>query len=220
MSEKNKQITSNRSKTVLLAQLGILIAIEAIIALTPLGSLPIGPIVATLGHIPVIIAAIVLGTGAGTFMGFVFGLLSFLVWTFMTPNALIAFVWTPAYAVPGTESGSVLSLLICFVPRIILGLSMGLLTKLLLKIDKKGYVAYPLAAVICTLLHTVLVLGGIYIFFGEPYAAAFGMEYSALFAGLLSVVATNGVVEAILAAVVAVAFAKVIPVIKKSIKRA
>ena len=54
-----------------LTKLAILIAIEIIIAVTPLGSLPaIGLIVMTLAHIPVIIGAIVLGIKGGLIMGF------------------------------------------------------------------------------------------------------------------------------------------------------
>ena len=65
----NSKYGSN--KILFIAQFGILLALEAIVCFTPLGSLPaIGPIVATLSHIPVIITAIVLGTGAGAAMGF------------------------------------------------------------------------------------------------------------------------------------------------------
>lgn len=51
-------------------QFALLAAIEAVFCFTPLGSLPaIGPIVATLAMIPVIITSILLGTKAGTLMG-------------------------------------------------------------------------------------------------------------------------------------------------------
>ena len=53
----------------------IILTIEAIVCFTPLGSLPaIGPIVATLGMLPVIIAAHTLGLRAGAAMGFFAGL--------------------------------------------------------------------------------------------------------------------------------------------------
>jgi len=58
-----------KNKTLFLAQFGILLAIEAIFCFTPLGSIPMGPIVATLAMIPVILVAILLGTKAGTLMG-------------------------------------------------------------------------------------------------------------------------------------------------------
>ena len=85
-------------KTIFLAQFAMLLAIEAIVCFTPLGSLPIGPMVATLGMVPVIITAIILGTPAGTAMGFFTGLFSFLVMTF-TPPTPVAFVFTPFYSI-------------------------------------------------------------------------------------------------------------------------
>ena len=92
MEEQN----SSRNKILFLAQFSLLLAIEAIVCFTPLGSLPaLGPIVATLSHIPVIITAVLLGTKAGAGMGFFFGLFSFLVWSFAPPSPAIAFVFTP-----------------------------------------------------------------------------------------------------------------------------
>ena len=151
-----------RKNVLLMVQLSILIAIEAVVCFTPLGSLPIGPMVATLSHIPVIIAAILLGVKGGALLGFSFGLFSFLVWTFMPPNPVLAFVWTPAYAVPGSSSGSVWSLILCFLPRILLGIVVALLVRGFKKFNKNGFIAYPLAAILGSLLHTVLVLGGIW----------------------------------------------------------
>jgi uncharacterized membrane protein len=87
---------AKKSKVLFLTQFSVLLAIEAVVCFTPLGSLPaIGPIVATLSHIPVIVTAILLGTAAGAGMGFFFGLFSFLVWTFAPPSPVVAFVFTP-----------------------------------------------------------------------------------------------------------------------------
>lgn len=197
-----------------LTQLSLLLAIEIIIGVTPLGSIPIGPIVATIAHIPVIIAAVILGVNGGLFMGFSFGLISFLVWTFSPPSPITAFVFTPAF-----EPGNFYSLLNCFIPRIVLGLSVALFIKLFSKFDKKGFVSIPLASVLGTFIHTVLVLGGIYLFFGHEYANAFKMEYSALLGAIGTIIATNGVVEAILAAIFALAFAKALPALSKYIRK-
>lgn len=205
--------TTNKMQTKTLVQLALLLAIEAIVCFTPLGSLPVGPLVATLSHIPVILAAIVMGTGAGAFMGFSFGLFSFLVWTFMPPNPLVAFAFTPAF-----PPGSFWSIVICFVPRILLGVIAGELTKLFLRWDKRGYAACTLGAILASLAHTLLVLGGIYSFFREPYAEAYGMTTEALLPAILVVIGTNGVVEAVIAAVVAVGIARVLPAIRRSIR--
>ncbi|MCX6085113.1 MAG: ECF transporter S component, partial [Caldiserica bacterium] len=106
--------TPLKTRTVTLTQFAMLLAIEAVVCFTPLGSLPaIGPIVATLAMVPVIITAILLGTGAGAAMGAFAGLFSLLVWTFTPPSPLVAFVFTPFYTL-GTTRGNVWSLVICF----------------------------------------------------------------------------------------------------------
>lgn len=199
----------NRSKprisTKTLTLLGILTAIELLVCFTPLGSLPIGPIVATLSHIPVILTGVTLGAGAGAYMGAVFGLSSFIVNT-MTPT-VTSFVFTPFYSL-GEISGNGWSLVLCFVPRILLGVAAGLLFRVISAHDKHRIAAYAVSAVAASLLHTVLVLGGLYVFFGRAYAQAVGQAYDALLGLIGTVVLTNGVPEAVIAAVVAVAAGK------------
>lgn len=56
--------------------IGILGAITAVLGMTPIGFIPIGPTRATIMHIPVIIAAIVEGPVVGGFVGLIFGLFS------------------------------------------------------------------------------------------------------------------------------------------------
>lgn len=58
--------------------LGLLTAVVAVFSLTPIGSIPIGPLVITLNVIPVAIAAIALGPIGGAIMGAIFGIFSFL----------------------------------------------------------------------------------------------------------------------------------------------
>ena len=56
----------NNKKTKNLTLLALFIAIEAVMVMVPfLGFIPIGPLRATFLHVPVIIAAIVLGTKQG-----------------------------------------------------------------------------------------------------------------------------------------------------------
>ena len=70
-------------------------AIEAIFCFTPLGSIPIGPIVATLAMIPVIITSLTFGKNLGMLMGFIMATFSFIVWTFIQPASVYAFLFTP-----------------------------------------------------------------------------------------------------------------------------
>ena len=95
-------------KTTFLVQFAILLAIEAIFCFTPLGSLPaIGPIVATLAHVPVILTAILMGTAAGTLMGLCTGVFSLIIWTFMPPaqSVVFAFLFSPVHSL-GEVSGN------------------------------------------------------------------------------------------------------------------
>ena len=100
-------------KILFLCSFASLLTIEVVFCFTPLGSIPVGPIVATLAMIPVIITAIMLGTAAGAAMGAIAGLFSFIVFSFITPGPT-AFLFTPLI-----EPGNGWSLVICFVPRIL-----------------------------------------------------------------------------------------------------
>lgn len=196
---------SIRQRTLWAAQFAMLLALEAIVCFTPLGSLPaIGPMVATLGMIPVIITAIVMGTGAGTAMGACTGLFSFLVWTFAPPNPLVAFAFTPVYSI-GATKGNLWSIVICFVPRILVGTVTGLCFRLFTRLNWKKPFAYGVSGVLGSLTNTFLVLGGIYLFFGSGYAAAVGRNFGALPALIGLLILTNGIPEAILGGVAAYA---------------
>lgn len=71
-------------------------------------------------------------------------------------------------------------------------------------------------ALVCTLIHSILVLGMIYVFFGPSYAAAKGVEVSALFGLLLGLITTNSVLEAVVAVVIVTPLTKVLePLTKK-----
>ena len=61
-----------------LVLLGLLTAVVFVFSFTPIGSIPVGPLVITLNVIPVAIGAIALGPVGGLIMGSVFGLFSFL----------------------------------------------------------------------------------------------------------------------------------------------
>ena len=108
-------------KTYELVLTALFTAIIVIMAFTPLGYIPLVVINATIIHIPVILGALFLGPKKGAFLGFVFGLTSFINNTFKAATAS-AFVFSPvlAYNVVGV-SGVFKSLYICFVPRILVG---------------------------------------------------------------------------------------------------
>ena len=117
MSEEKK--STNSFALVLTA---LFAAIIIIMSFTPLGYIPLVLINATIIHIPVILGAIFCGPKRGAFLGFIFGLTSFIKNT-VAPSSLSAFVFSPvlAYQVVG-PAGIIKSTLICFVPRILVGI--------------------------------------------------------------------------------------------------
>lgn len=128
-------------KTYELVLTALFTAIIVIMAFTPLGYIPLVVINATIIHIPVILGALFLGPKKGAFLGFVFGLTSFINNTFKAATAS-AFVFSPVLAanVIGV-SGIFKSLYICFVPRILVGIIpyfVYLLIRRLLKTERRA----------------------------------------------------------------------------------
>ncbi|WP_250228022.1 ECF transporter S component [Anaeropeptidivorans aminofermentans] len=190
---------TSKNKTLFLVQFSVLLAIEAIFCFTPLGSLPaLGPIVATLAMVPVSITAVLLGTKAGTMMGAFAGLFSFLVWTFMPPMPLMAFIFTPFYSL-GEFSGNFGSLLICFVPRILVGTVTGVSYKYFSEaLHKKAVFSISISAALGSLANTFGVMGGIWLFFGDQYASIAGQTMIYII-GIT--ILTSGIPEAIVSAI-------------------
>lgn len=200
---------SNRKRVSFMTMLAILIAIEVIIAVTPLGSLPaIGPIVMTIAHIPVIIGAVVLGLKGGLIMGIVYGVLSFLVWTFMPPSP-IAFLFTPFYSL-GEISGNFWSLIICFVPRILIGLLTYFLINVIYRVSKNKFVCNFFGAFVGNFISSLILLAFVYIFFGQAYASVLGIEYGAVIGVITTTLLTSAIPESILGGLVAYGIAKVL----------
>ena len=127
-------------KTYELVLTALFTAIIVIMAFTPLGYIPLVVINATIIHIPVILGALFLGPKKGAFLGFVFGLTSFINNTFKAVTAS-AFVFSPVLAADVIGiSGVFKSLYICFVPRILVGIVpyfVYILIRRLLKSEQK-----------------------------------------------------------------------------------
>lgn len=195
------------SDTKYLTQLGLLIGIITLLAVTPLGYIPVGVIRATTIHIPVIIGGILLGPKAGAILGFYFGLTS-LVNNTLNPT-VTSFVFTPFYQA-GEIGGSPLSLLICFVPRILIGVTAAYLFKALSKVDRSKLFALGVSGIAGSLVNTLLVMGGIYLFFGRQYAEVRSIPYESLLGVIGTVISVNGVAEAAVAGIITVLAAKAI----------
>lgn len=81
-----------------IAIIGLLGAVTAVLGLTPLAFIPIGPTRATIMHIPVIIGAIVYGPMVGGFVGLIFGAFS-LINAFLNPTPVSFVFMNPVISV-------------------------------------------------------------------------------------------------------------------------
>lgn len=209
-------MNKSRKKTKFLVLLTMFCSIQVVLMLTPLGYIPIGPIRATTMHIPVILAGILLGVKGGAITGLVFGISSVIINT-ITPT-ITSFVFTPFYSL-GEYHGNFMSLVIAIAPRVLLGvLAAFIYSWFRNKENRVKLIGSGITALVCTLIHSILVLGMIYVFFGPSYAEAKGVEVSALFGLLLGLITTNSVLEAIIATLIVTPLTKVLePITKKVI---
>ena len=195
---------SQRSKQVQgMAILAMFTGIIFLLTFTPLGLIDLPVIKATILHVPVIIGSILLGPKKGAFLGGMFGLSSMIKNT-LVPG-LSSFVFSPFIPVPGLDRGSPWALFICFVPRILVGVTPWLVYTLFRRLSRASgvqIISLVLAAVVGALTNTALVMGSIGVLFADAYAAAQGISVDALMGFILSIVAANGIPEAIVAAVV------------------
>ena len=108
---------------------GILSAICIVMALTPLGYVPVGPVKATILHIPVIIAGIFGGYWIGGITGLVFGITSFLQ---APTDPTFSPIWASADAIQ-----IILLLITTLVPRVLIGIVSSFIYKATEKISNK-----------------------------------------------------------------------------------
>lgn len=185
---------NRKKRTQRLTLAAFFVAIEIVLGVTPLGFIPVGAISITTMHLPVILAGMVLGPGYGAMTGFVFGMISMIRAT-MSPG-LTSFCFSPFITVGGV-SGNFWSFVIALGPRMFLGWFSGMMFRMLKK-HTNDIAAASVTAAANTLIHTLLVMGLIWVFFGTEYASAAGISVGAV---IVAVLASNGILEIILAAV-------------------
>jgi uncharacterized membrane protein len=189
----------NKTKIVVLHAL--FIAIEMLLVLVPfLGYIPIGPLRAVTLHIPVIIAGIVLGKKSGAIVGLTFGLCS-LFYNTINPT-VVSFAFSPFI------SGNIVSAVIAIVPRVMIGYMAGLVFEHLKGTNINTIVSMAISAIVGAFTNTILVLGGIYILFGNSYALALGKSFQELLPYFLGILTTQSILEAIVGAFIAVIVSK------------
>jgi uncharacterized membrane protein len=195
-----KNTRSRHNQILFMTQLAILVGIEAIFCFTPLGTIQIGPIAATLAMIPVIITSLLMGPKIGGIMGFFAGLFSFTYWTFIQPSNPSAIMFTPFHTFG--EISSYWTLVICFVPRTLTGIIPALIYNFFKNNPKLNILGLCISSALASIINTLLVLLGTYFLWGKDYATASSIEYAALLGLIGTVILTNGIPEAIIAAII------------------
>ena len=165
----------------------VLSAISVMMSMIPfIGYIPIGPLKATIMHVPVIIGGIIEGPVVGAIIGLIFGLTS--LWNAITQPVLLS----PLFYNP----------LVSVLPRILIGVVAYYVYQGVYKITKKVYVSGFIGGLIGSLANTVGVLGMIYILYADKYLAL--MEQQGASAGklLFGVAFSSGIPEALVAALI------------------
>ncbi|MBV7389479.1 MULTISPECIES: ECF transporter S component [Enterococcus] len=186
------------------------LAVMIILAVTPLGFIPIGPINATTMHVPVIIASIVLGPKIGGSLGGIFGVMSIIRSTIIiTP---MSFAFSPLIANPLTGHGDWRALIVAVIPRILVGIVPYFVYKGGQKIlnEKAGGLSLFLAGLVGSMTNTILVMGLIFIFFKDSYAQAMEVAANTVLGLILGIVFGSGIVEAVVAGILTTAVAAIL----------
>jgi len=177
-----------------LTRLAVLVAIIVVLTVLNIGNIPIGPIVATIYHLPVIIGAIILGPGAGLILGGFWGLLGFIL--ALTGNT------TDIVALTIIQQSPLLYFVIAFFPRLIMGGLAGLTSRGFEKIFKKRrYLGYAFTGALSSLYNTIFYLGALWLLAAPVIAEIYEISLTAVGGIVIGVATTNGLVEAGVAAI-------------------
>ena len=150
-----------------------------------------------------------MGPKKGAVLGGVFGLTSFINNTF-NPT-ITSFVFTPFYTM-GEISGGWQSIIICFLPRVLVGVIPYFVYRICSRLFKKQKLSLSLgiAGVMGSLTNTILVMNFIYGFFGDVYAEVNKAATKTVYGFILLLIGKNGIPEAMIAAVVVAFLAQVL----------
>ena len=184
--------TKTSKKVLLLTQTAILTAIIFLMSFTPIGYLKVGFVEITFLVIPVAVGAILLGPAVGTFLGFMFGVSSFIQ------------CFTGSFFGAALLSiNPVFTALFCIVPRTFLA---SVIFRGMYKATKKGNISCAVASLSASVLNTLLFILFLILFFGRSdyistmMQTTFNTDSILLFSLLF--VGWNGLIEAITCTVI------------------
>lgn len=180
-----------KTKTLMLTQNAVLASIVVLMAFTPIGYLRIGAVEMTFIMIPVAVGAITLGEKSGAFLGLVFGVSSFIQCFGMSPFGAALLQINPIF-----------TLIMCLVPRVLMGYLCGVIYKLLAK-AKKG-IAVIIASFSAPVINTILFIASLMVLFGKTdFIMGMRAGTENLMAFLIAFVGLNGVMEIVTTTLIA-----------------
>ena len=201
--------TKTSKKVLLLTQTAILTAIIFLMSFTPIGYLKVGFVEITFLVIPVAVGAILLGPAVGTFLGFMFGVSSFIQ------------CFTGSFFGAALLSiNPVFTALFCIVPRTLMGFLASVIFRGMYKATKKGNVSCAVASLSASVLNTLLFILFLILFFGRSdyistmMQTTFNTDSILLFSLLF--VGWNGLIEAITCTVIGFGISAVLLILMKT----
>lgn len=169
-----------------LVLMGVFTALLLIFSLTPLGTIPIGPLSISLNVIPVALAAVTLGPAGGAAAGAIFGIMSFLQCfgigvpsgmgaTLLAINPFLAFIQR-------------------FIPRLLDGFLVGVIFRAVAK-SFNGYAACAAAGFCSAFLNTLFFMSSLVLLFGNTEYVQKLMDGRNVFVFICAFVGINAVCE-------------------------
>lgn len=192
---------NRESKVGYIVRLAVLVAILLFLEVTGLGYLPVSALTLTIMQIPVVVGAIVLGPGAGTILGAVFGLTSF--YQCFGKNA---------FGVALMGINPILAFIVCVVPRVLMGFLCGVIFKALNRVDKTKWISYGAASLAGAVLNTVFFMAALMLCFGQTEYIQNMMGTLNVIPFVIAFVGVQGLIEAVVCFVAGTAISKALAV--------
>lgn len=205
MKSANKGM--NMASVLKLTLTAVFLAIIVVMSFTPIGYLKVGTVEISLLAIPVAMGAALLGVGGGAFLGLAFGVTS-----------LIQCFGMSAFGTALMGINPALTVILCIVPRVLVGVASALAYKALKKKNVQPNVASLISFLTAAVVNTVLFVGMFIAFFGNTdFYSGLEMQFATtgVIAFFAAFVGVNGIVEAVASALVGGALGSVIKRIEK-----
>ena len=200
--------TKKKTDVLMLTVLGMLVAVTLVLGFTPIGYIKLGFIEITVLQIPVIIAAILYGKKGGTLLGAVFGITSFIQCFGMS-----------AFGAAMLSVNPFMCAVTCIVPRTLMGFLTGLLFEFFSKHDKKQVWSLLAASLCAAVLNTILFMTTFLLGFWNAEFVQSMADGKNVLAFCVAFVGINGVVEAIVCALLGTAIGKAMLAAKNRLGR-